>query len=139
MTLPSTGGTPVGRLWISVYFVVVAFAVLFRWNHHKGPCFQLGFDRRTGEIAWKKEHAGRPLPDLPGRDGGQHWRWGPGDSTEVLRTFVKRDQKDALPCRRVGPPLLREHVPGNRISPSCWPPGRARQRDENPFLSRSSK
>jgi outer membrane protein assembly factor BamB len=33
-------------------------AVVFPWDHHKGPCFLIGLDQRTGEIAWKKE---RPI------------------------------------------------------------------------------
>jgi len=33
-------------------------SVLFPWNHHKGPCFLIGLDRKSGEIAWKKE---RPI------------------------------------------------------------------------------
>jgi hypothetical protein len=33
-------------------------SVLFPWNHHKGPCFLIGLDKKTGEIAWKKE---RPI------------------------------------------------------------------------------
>jgi outer membrane protein assembly factor BamB len=38
--------------------LVLDDSVLFPWNHHKGPCFLLGLDKRTGEIAWKKE---RPI------------------------------------------------------------------------------
>ena len=38
--------------------LVVDDAVLFPWNHHKGPCFLIGLDKKTGEIAWKKE---RPI------------------------------------------------------------------------------
>jgi outer membrane protein assembly factor BamB len=30
----------------------------FPWNHHKGPCFLIGLDKKTGEFAWKKE---RPI------------------------------------------------------------------------------
>ncbi|MCC6580847.1 MAG: PQQ-binding-like beta-propeller repeat protein [Phycisphaeraceae bacterium] len=33
-------------------------SVVFPWDHHKGPCFLIGLDQRTGEIAWKKE---RPI------------------------------------------------------------------------------
>ena len=32
--------------------------MLFPWNHHKGPCFLIGLDQKTGEFAWKKE---RPI------------------------------------------------------------------------------
>lgn len=38
--------------------LVLDDSVLFPWNHHKGPCFLIGLDKRTGEIAWKKE---RPI------------------------------------------------------------------------------
>ena len=39
--------------------LVLDDSVLFPWNHHKGPCFLIGLDKKTGEIAWKKE---RPRP-----------------------------------------------------------------------------
>ncbi len=32
--------------------------VLFPWDHHTGPCFLIGLDRKTGEISWKKD---RPI------------------------------------------------------------------------------
>jgi outer membrane protein assembly factor BamB len=38
--------------------LVLGDTILFPWNHHKGPCFLIGLDKRTGEIAWKKE---RPI------------------------------------------------------------------------------
>jgi outer membrane protein assembly factor BamB len=38
--------------------VVLEDSVLFPWNHHKGPCFLIGLDKVTGDIAWKKE---RPI------------------------------------------------------------------------------
>ena len=38
--------------------VVLPEVVLFPWDHHAGPCFLLGLDRRTGKIAWKVE---RPI------------------------------------------------------------------------------
>jgi len=38
--------------------VVLGDSVLFPWDHHKGPCFLIGLDKRTGEIAWKAE---RPI------------------------------------------------------------------------------
>src|SRR5262245_22247576 len=38
--------------------LVVDDAVLFPWDHHTGPCFLIGLDRRTGEIAWQKD---RPI------------------------------------------------------------------------------
>ena len=33
-------------------------SVIFPWDHHKGPCFLIGLDKRTGEIAWKVD---RPI------------------------------------------------------------------------------
>lgn len=33
-------------------------SVLFPWNHHKGPCFLIGLDKKKGDIAWKKD---RPI------------------------------------------------------------------------------
>jgi len=30
--------------------LVLDDSVLFPWNHHKGPCFLIGLDKRTGEI-----------------------------------------------------------------------------------------
>lgn len=38
--------------------VVLDDAVLFPWDHHTGPCFLIGLDRRTGETAWQKD---RPI------------------------------------------------------------------------------
>ncbi len=34
--------------------LVLDDGVLFPWNHHTGPCFLLGLDKRTGAIAWQK-------------------------------------------------------------------------------------
>jgi outer membrane protein assembly factor BamB len=38
--------------------LVLDDSVLFPWNHHKGPCFLIGLDKKTGEFDWKKE---RPI------------------------------------------------------------------------------
>jgi outer membrane protein assembly factor BamB len=38
--------------------LVLEDAVLFPWDHHTGPCFLIGLDKQTGEIAWKKS---RPI------------------------------------------------------------------------------
>jgi outer membrane protein assembly factor BamB len=38
--------------------VVLDDSVLFPWDHHKGPCYLIGLDKLTGEIAWKKD---RPI------------------------------------------------------------------------------
>lgn len=38
--------------------LVLGDAVLFPWDHHTGPCFLIGLNKRTGQIAWKKD---RPI------------------------------------------------------------------------------
>lgn len=38
--------------------VVLDDAILFPWDHHNGPCFLIGLNKNSGEIAWKKE---RPI------------------------------------------------------------------------------
>lgn len=38
--------------------VVLEDSVLLPWDHHKGPCFLVGLDKRTGRILWKKD---RPI------------------------------------------------------------------------------
>ena len=38
--------------------LVLEDSVLLPWDHHKGPCYLIGLDKRTGEILWKKE---RPI------------------------------------------------------------------------------
>ena len=38
--------------------VVLDDSILFPWDHHAGPCFLIGLDKRTGAIAWKHD---RPI------------------------------------------------------------------------------
>jgi outer membrane protein assembly factor BamB len=38
--------------------LVLRDSVLLPWDHHKGPCYMLGLDKRTGAVNWKKE---RPI------------------------------------------------------------------------------
>jgi outer membrane protein assembly factor BamB len=38
--------------------MVLEDSVLFPWNHHKGPCFLVGIDKKIGQINWKKD---RPI------------------------------------------------------------------------------
>src|SRR5262249_7917640 len=38
--------------------VVLDDSVLFPWDHHTGPCFLIGLEKKSGEIAWKKD---RPI------------------------------------------------------------------------------
>jgi outer membrane protein assembly factor BamB len=38
--------------------LVLDDSILFPWNHHKGPCFLIGLDKKTGEFSWKKD---RPI------------------------------------------------------------------------------
>ena len=82
--------------------LVVDDAVIFPWDHHTGPCFLFGLDKRNGEVAWKKErpigtahatplcveHHGRKEILVPGKhrltafDAETHeelWRYGEGE------------------------------------------------------------
>ncbi len=38
--------------------LVLDDSVLFPWDHHTGPCYLIGLDKGTGDIAWKRE---RPI------------------------------------------------------------------------------
>lgn len=38
--------------------LVLHDSILFPWDHHTGPCFLIGLDSQSGEIAWKKD---RPI------------------------------------------------------------------------------
>ncbi len=38
--------------------LVLDDAVLFPWDHHTGPCFLIGLNKKTGKFAWKKD---RPI------------------------------------------------------------------------------
>ena len=51
-------GDPKMAWGYSISPLVLDESVLFPWNHHKGPCFLVGLDKRTGEVRWKKE---RPI------------------------------------------------------------------------------
>lgn len=82
--------------------LVLDDAVLFPWDHHTGPCFLIGLEKKTGEIAWKKdrpigtahatplfvEHHGRKEILVPGKnrltafDARTHaelWQYGEGE------------------------------------------------------------
>lgn len=51
-------GDPKMSWGYSVSPLVAEDSVIFPWDHHKGPCFLIGLDQATGEIAWKKD---RPI------------------------------------------------------------------------------
>jgi hypothetical protein len=51
-------GDPKMAWGYSVSPLVLEDSVLFPWNHHTGPCFLIGLDKKTGDIAWKEE---RPI------------------------------------------------------------------------------
>jgi outer membrane protein assembly factor BamB len=97
--------------------VVLDDSVLFPWNHHKGPCYVIGLDRKTGQFAWKKdrpvgtahatplvvEHHGRKDILIVGQnrltafDAGTHeelWRYGEGSGPyngEIISSPVYAD------------------------------------------------
>ena len=81
--------------------VVLQDSVLFPWDHHTGPCFLIGLDKQTGEVAWQEarpigtahatpilvEHRGQDLILVPGKnrltafDAMTHrelWQYGEG-------------------------------------------------------------
>ncbi len=37
--------------------VVLHDSVTLPWDHHKGPCYLVGLDKRTGAVLWKKDRA----------------------------------------------------------------------------------
>lgn len=51
-------GNPKMSWGYSVSPLVAEDSVIFPWDHHKGPCFLIGLDKATGEIAWKMD---RPI------------------------------------------------------------------------------
>ncbi len=97
--------------------LVLDDSVLFPWNHHTGPCYLLGLDKKTGEIAWKKdrpigtahatpllvEHHGQKDILVPGQnrltafDAKTHaelWRYGQGEGPfngEIISSPVYAD------------------------------------------------
>jgi outer membrane protein assembly factor BamB len=97
--------------------LVLDDSVLFPWNHHKGPCFLIGLDKKTGDIAWKKErpvgtahatpllvvHHGQKDILVPGQnrltafDARTHeelWRYGEGEGPfngEIISSPVYGD------------------------------------------------
>jgi outer membrane protein assembly factor BamB len=38
--------------------VILDDGVLFPWDHHKGPCYLIGLDKQTGDVAWQED---RPI------------------------------------------------------------------------------
>jgi outer membrane protein assembly factor BamB len=97
--------------------VVLNDGVLFPWNHHKGPCFLIGLDKRTGQVGWKQPrpigtaHATPLVVDHHGRrdilvagqnrltafDAATHaelWRYGQGEGPfngEIISSPVHAD------------------------------------------------
>ena len=47
-------GNPKMAWGYAVSPLVVDDSVLFPWNHHKGPCFLIGLDKQSGDVAWQK-------------------------------------------------------------------------------------
>ncbi len=97
--------------------LVLDDSLLFSWNHHKGPCYLIGLDRKTGAIAWQKdrpigtahatpllvEHHGQKDILVPGQnrltafDAKSHaelWRYGEGEGPfngEIISSPVYGD------------------------------------------------
>ncbi len=97
--------------------LVVDDSVVFPWDHHKGPCFLIGLDKKRGNFAWKLdrpigtghatplfvEHHGQKDLLVPGKnrlsafDAQTHeklWEYGEGSGPfngEVISSPVHRD------------------------------------------------
>jgi outer membrane protein assembly factor BamB len=122
--------------------VVLDDSVLFPWNHHTGPCFLIGLDKRTGDIAWKTErpigtahatplvvtHHGQTDILVPGQnrltafDANTHaerWRYGEGEGPyngEIIVSPVYGDGMAFLQLWRQSP------IHAIRLSPDGKPP-----------------
>ncbi len=110
-------GDPKTAWGYAVSPLVLGDSVLFPWNHHKGPCFLIGLDKQTGQVAWKKErpigtahatplfveHHGQTDILVPGQnrltafDARSHaelWRYGEGEGPyngEIISSPVYGD------------------------------------------------
>ena len=96
--------------------VVLDDAILFPWDHHTGPCFLIGLDKQSGEIAWKKdrpigtahatpllvEHHGQTDILVPGKnrltafDAHSHaefWQYGEGEGKGMHCVAQEREQE----------------------------------------------
>ena len=122
-------GNPKMAWGYAVSPLVVDDAVLFPWDHHAGPCFLIGLDKLTGEIAWKKdrpigtahatpllvEHHGQKDILVPGKnrltayDAKTHeqlWQYGDGEGPfngEIISSPVYSDGAVFLQLWRQSP------------------------------------
>jgi outer membrane protein assembly factor BamB len=125
-------------------------AVLFPWDHHTGPCFLIGLDKRTGQIAWKMdrpigtahatpllvEHHGQTDILVPGKnrltafDAKTHaelWRYGEGEGPFNGEIIVSPVYGDGMVFLQ----LWRQCLPATTLSwpnPRRWPTGKAKGR-----------
>ena len=51
-------GNPKMAWGYAVSPVVLEDSILLPWDHHKGPCYVIGLDKKTGKIAWQVD---RPI------------------------------------------------------------------------------
>lgn len=97
--------------------VLLEDALLFPWDHHKGPCFLVGLNRATGDFAWQVErpigtahatpllvtHHGQTEILVPGKNRltaydaatrQERWQYGEGQGPfngEIITSPVQRD------------------------------------------------
>jgi outer membrane protein assembly factor BamB len=99
--------------------LVIEDAIVFPWDHHTGPCFLIGLDKRTGEIAWQEdrpigtahatpllvEHHGQTDVLVPGKnrlaafDAKTHaelWKYGAGEGPYNGEIIVSPVYADGL-------------------------------------------
>ena len=132
--------------------LVLEDSVLFPWDHHTGPCYLIGLDKKNGKIAWKKdrpigtahatpllvEHHGQTDILVPGKnrltafDARTHaelWRYGEGEGPfngEIIVSPVYGDGMVFLQLWRQSP-IHAIRLTGNGKPPI--PFGSARNRD----------
>ncbi len=110
-------GDPKMAWGYSVSPLVIDDSIVFPWDHHTGPCYLIGLDKATGEVAWKKdrpigtahatplrvEHHGQQDLLVPGKnrltafDARTHkelWQYGEGEGPfngEIISSPVYAD------------------------------------------------
>jgi outer membrane protein assembly factor BamB len=126
--------------------VVAEDSVIFPWDHHKGPCFLIGLDKRTGEIAWKKErpigtshatplvvhHHGQTdilvssknrLTAFDAKTHAELWKYGEGEGPfngEIVVSPVYGDGMVFLQLWRQSPIHAIRLMPGGRPPERVW-------------------
>ncbi|HUQ90755.1 MAG TPA: PQQ-binding-like beta-propeller repeat protein [Bryobacteraceae bacterium] len=142
--------------------VVLEDSVLLPWDHHKGPCHLIGLDKRTGQIAWKKErpigtahatplvvaHHGQTDILVPGKnrltafDARTHeelWKYGEGEGPfngEIIVSPVYGDGLVFLQLWRQSPIHAIRLAGGGRPPEVVWVSGKPGPQEPSPVYYR---